>query len=134
MKEINAKITIISDESGVEFEMIDEEACVQFLEVKITPMQFTALLGRLARVPCKAVVRDLDRVGLIRESKDLIVMLPDYESLHNKEIACRLAKEQADEGWEPRLYFGSQTSFFAGGGKYFARTTQSRWVEKVEES
>jgi len=130
--EIEAGVTIYCDGNGARIEIDDAGACVRFLEIQLRPEQFTALLGRLASVDCKAQVRSLDKIGKVRISKPLIVEMPNGIGSDDEEIAARQARETACEGWTISAYFRSQDSFFTEGGKRYARTHQFKWVSPEE--
>lgn len=131
-QKVNILTSIYCDERKVKITLTDDKACITFLELTIPPAKFTALLGRLANVKCKAEVRGLNKVGKIRENKPLIFQMPEGTLYGDKDVAAAEAQKQADEGWEPSLYFGSQDSFtyreVNGKTVLFAKTMQFRWV------
>jgi len=86
--------------------------------------------GRMAGVKCEGTIRGIQNVGKIKETKEFIFEVSDYRP---KEEAIQKAKELCPEGWEPSLYFGSQSSFFTGEDKKrYAETYIYRFVDKVE--
>lgn len=132
-QKITLKVTMVATESGIHVEFVDGDACIQFLRFNISPSDFTAMLGGLARVEIEALAMGIDKIGKVRETKKLVFKMPK-NSFCNKEIAEKLAIKYADKGWIPSLYFGCQSSFFSGDdGVEYAQTYQMRWVEKDEQ-
>ena len=132
MTVIDAEITILCDDGRVKISIDDSAACVKFVEIILTPSQFTSLLGRLANVDCKATIRGLDKVGMVRISKPLIF---ETEWTRDRQQVEKMAVEKADKGWTPNLYFNSQDSFFTKIGEneqVYARTHQFKWVDEEE--
>ena len=82
---------------------------------------------------CNIEVRDLDKVGLVKETKPVIIALPDNISgWAEKAAATKLLKEKEDCGWTISTYLGSQDSFFSKDGKRYVKSIASRWVPKVD--
>ena len=135
---INGKITILCDEDGVKIEVLDNDADIQFLEIRLTPRQFTQALGRLAHTECMSTeVRGLDLVGKVAEHKALVFEIPkDLRWEHGPkrdEALIKLADKACPKGWIHDNYFGSRDSFLEKDGKYFAQTHLRRWVERKKE-
>jgi len=136
LKEATISLGYAHKENGdtvVSIELRDELARVTFAYVEIDPKQFTLLLSSLYSRPCKTTVNQLDKVGLKKEfGEQLVFEVPDniYDTEKRNKIASKLAKENCPVGWEPSLYFGSQSSFFYKDGKKYARTSIFRWVEE----
>ena len=135
---INGSITILCDDEGVRIEIHDEDSRVDFIEINMTPAQFTSALGRSANTKCASMeVKGLDRVGKIMEMQNLAFEIPknihyDKREKRNSALAV-LADKACPEGWISDSYFDSQDSFFFKGGKGYARTVIRRWVDKKEE-
>lgn len=130
---INADITILCDGDGATIAINDRDAIIQFIEIELTAKQFMSLIGRLSNVPCKAKIRGLDKVGMVREHKDLVFPMSENATFREeRKLACKLADQHVEPGWTPSHYFGSHGSFFCKDGVRHARTTQYRWVPKTE--
>ena len=147
MKTIKGQLTIRCNKDGVVIELTDNDAAVEFVEVKVSPENFAAALGRLAFVECSVTVRNLDAVGKVQEYKPFVFALPKETEFRDKEeVAKKLAVELCPEGWAPDLYFKSKDSFddklslgsdgrFDGGiSTTTAKTMIRRWVEKPSDS
>lgn len=137
-KGLEGKINIIrpmnSDNDGIRIELIDENSHIHFLELKMTLADFTKAVTGQGYIPMEFTVRGLENVGLVKEQLPLTFPLPpDTNFSSEKEVAKELAHKHCYEGYQPSLYFGSQTSFSTKNGVRVARTTQFRYVEPKDE-
>ena len=113
----------------------DSDAGIEFLEIDISLESFAECITGLAYAECDIEFSGLENVGKQIERDTIEFEIPEYIYFGTrKEIAYKLAKETAPDGWIVSNYFGSQSSFFRKDGKDYARTSISRWVEKVEPS
>lgn len=129
-KKINAQITISAAYTdSITITVYDKDSATNFLHMVMTREQFiNATMNNLAHTDVgSASLENIDRVGKTLELDKLVVEIPKHE---DHVAAARLVSEQCPEGWVPDLYFQSQGSFFSDEGKYYARTTIRRWVEK----
>jgi len=109
----------------------DDDAVLNFLNIKIDLAEFTKCLTGLAAVDCELETRDLEHVGKIREREELVFEMPEGSSIsRDKEAANIEASKATPEGWEYSSYFNSQDSFFTEDGKSMARTSILRWIDK----
>lgn len=127
----NGSITLLADrDRGVTIELTDQDAFVRFVEVKMTAQQFVTAMSRMEDVPCLIECRLLDKLGKKMEHKPFEFLMPKYDNYKDREaIAKEKVIEACPEGWEPDLYFGSQTSFFTRDERNYARTIIRKWVE-----
>ncbi len=127
---IDARITILGSEHGVEIEIEDRLSSRTFVKVSLTPEQFVqAAMGRLACQKCDCEVYQLDRVGKKMEMDTLRFEMPKMDWKVREESAYRIALEKCPEGWEPDQCFGSKGSFYRDGETEMAKCTIRRWVE-----
>jgi hypothetical protein len=137
MMEHKAGLTISRPTCGngdeyISIQIKDVDAKLKFVELHISYAKFTEALTGRSEVDCEIKVTDLHNVGRIKESKEFIFEMPKGSGMFydNKDAAKDEALRLADKGWTPSLYFGSQNSFYQKFDKYYAKTTQSRWVDK----
>ncbi len=129
MKLRDGRITILSDNEGVDIELRDYGSSIDFVKVRLTSEQFTKALSRLSFTECEVEVFHLDLVGKTQIHKNFEFEMPDGVSFKDeKKVAEEIVKRDCPEGWEPDLYFGSQNSFFTKDDKKYARTIIRRWV------
>ena len=118
-----------SGEEYVEISVKDNLSRNRFVHVKLTYSDFTKVLMGMSETSCSFEVKGLSKVGLKKESKELLVPIPNSGYGRDRENAIKEAEKACPEGWEVSLYFGSQNSFFNDeDGQRMARTTISRWV------
>ena len=136
---IDAQVTILCSGDKVELWVEDVDSHNQFLELEMSAEAFTAALGRLAARPAKAIVRGLDKIGLVQEIETWEFRVTNitfhgsfYDERHG--LAESIAKQNCPEGWVPDLGFTSQDSFFRKGEEEWARTTIRRWVPKTPDT
>ena len=136
---IDTKLTISKPQGGnkkyISIAVVDADALVEFVEVHVSLEDLMDALTGLGRVPCTAVVRDLDKVGKKKESWTGRVSLPvgcGYGE-EREEIAYKLACEEYGDEWHVSKYFGSQSSFETDENRNtYANVALSRWVYKKE--
>ncbi len=127
-----AGVTILCSKEAVELHIEDRDAGIRILELKMTPEDFTAALGRLAFCPAEAVAWGLDKVGMVLEHDKIIFPLDcewDSQSDFARAQAVRICQLDHPD-WTPEMSFSSQDSFFNRDGRMWARTTIRRWVPK----
>ena len=138
-KFIKGKITILINQHNTIIEIIDDDSGETFVSVTLSPEQLSSALSRLAHTPCeKVVVRGLDRIGKVLETKTLSFEIPedslDQWAAPNREelgILSQKILDEENEGWISDRYFGSQNSFFYDDCKQkHARCVARRWIEK----
>jgi hypothetical protein len=131
---INAKITMLFDDGGLNLRLEDDDANVTFVELRLNPQQVCQVFSRLCYTSVESCeVFGLDKVGKKMENKKFEFVLPDDTvSYRDREIVKKIAEKICPEGWELDLYFDSQGSFFKRDGKQYARCTIRRWVEKEQ--
>lgn len=134
--EIQAAITILFDDNGLNIEVEDRISGQMFLKIRLNQKQTCQALSRLAYTHCqKAEVFYLERIGKKMEMADLQFQMPPGSAEYGdgrKEAAAKEALRVAPKGWTPSTYFGSQDSYFYKDGELWARTTIRRWVENKE--
>jgi hypothetical protein len=111
-----------SDDPFIRIVVRDSSSRTQFLEIDVPLASFAEALTGLSEVECDMKVRDLDRVGLIKESKSVSFDLTaDYlkkygiHAFERKKIAYLMEQDpdnlfQQENGWALSLYLGSQNS------------------------
>lgn len=134
-KFIEGKITISRpmgyDNDYVSLTVQDESSRAEFLEVRISLVDFTKAITGQGHMPVRFTTKGLDVIGKTKEQKELVFSMgEDGITKNDKDIAEYHAQSYADEGWIASNYFGSQNSFFTKDGIRYARTTQFRYVEK----
>lgn len=107
----------------------DRSSRTNFLTVEVSLANFTQAITGLAETDCQIEVRNLDRVGLKKESKALEFSTPEGSGYRNKEMAFKEALRLCPEGWSVNNYFNSQDSFFTKDGREWARTSIVRWIK-----
>jgi len=128
-----ARITLLVSAERCTIEIRDNLSAIRFVEVKMTPENFVAALGRRADTECECTVTGLDHVGMKREQSQIEFELPDHTYETRKKVAIEEAKKHTPEGWEASDYYGSQGSFVTRFEKpTIARTSIYRWVEVDE--
>ena len=133
---INGSVTILFERDGMTIKVHDEDASIEFLEIRLNQEQTCQALGRLGNTECESMtVRALHRVGkkMEHESFDFPMPCSLFDS-RCKEIAVAECKRVCPEGWEPDTHFGSQNSFFKKDDKPWARTTIRRWVPRADDT
>jgi hypothetical protein len=139
---INGNITLLVSKERITLEIQDSDANTTFVKIEMTSEQFCAALGRQGYVKCESTkVQGLERVGKIHENKSFEFEIPDdlrYSDEKKRgglDVICEKAMKAAGllkEGWISENYYRSQNSFFDNNGKYYARTTIRRYVNKPE--
>ena len=132
----NPRISMNITQEGVTIQMEDSDATVTFLEVSLTPEQFTSLLAGAYKTKCEASVNRLDLLGKKHECKKFTFELPEkfnYEDRKGVNRLWLLAKDALHSEymseWIPDKYFGSQNTFENKGGKQNCNVIIRRWVE-----
>jgi hypothetical protein len=124
----NGKLTISKAEYShgkptIQITIHDPDA-VTGVTAEVSLEDYAQAISGLARVDCNILANHPERLGLQRESMPLEFPCSDRDAASDSAwLAC-------PEGWEPDLYFGSQSSFFRRDGEQWARTTAYRWVGK----
>lgn len=130
----NAKITISRPYGGdsryIRIAVRDDDACIEFLELKISLENFSEALTGLGNTECEMVTRGLENVGKLREQDTLVFPMPESDYSNRKEVAAFVAQKQAPEGWTADSYFDSQDSFQTINDVEMAKTQILRWVDK----
>ena len=137
MKMDKPTITILVNDDHVTIELDDRKSGCRIADIKLTSEQFTTALSRLRHIPCKMEVFNLDKINKKIERKQFGFELGKVSELGYggwKEKARKKVKELVPEGWEPDLYFGSQSSFKPVGDMVIASTFIKRWVDTDEKT
>lgn len=134
---INGHITISrpmgSDNNFVRIAIKDKNSRAEFCEIRISLEDFSKVLLGQGHIPMQFTTKGLDVVGLFKEVIPLEFPLPpDSDYLNRKDLAKELAERNCYEGFKPDLYFGSQSSFKTTEHGIIAKTTQYRYVKKLE--
>jgi len=117
--------------SRMNIEIQDENSDIKFLELSLSLEDFTRAITGQACIPIEFEIRGLDNVGKIKEQKELVFEMPKSNYGEQRIIdALKYASLAAEPGWSVNNYFSSQNSFFQKDDKYYARTTQYRYMEK----
>lgn len=114
----------------ISIQVRDEDSVTRFLTLDIGYAEFAEAITGLSEMDCELSVRNLERVGKTRVSKDITFPCKKdngYSGYPSKAEAIEQAKAYTPEGWECDNYFGSQTSFFENDGVTYARTSIKRW-------
>jgi len=115
---------------NISIAVIDADANIQFLDIKIDLDKFSECLTGLGHVECEMEFRGLQNVGKIAKQKPLVFEVPDLRYKMKEGEVERLALKATPEGWKHSSCFRSKESFFCKGGKNYARTNITRWVDK----
>jgi hypothetical protein len=132
VKGIEGKLTITrrhgsGDETFMYIELEDDNAVISPIEIKISPENLMLALTAFACQECTFSVSNLDKVGKVREHKDL--KFPVVGS--DKKNAIEECKKHTPEGWIARESYNSQDSFtYVDGVNYIAKTQLVRWVDR----
>ena len=134
---IDAKITFLVNPEYTSIEAYDQDSKITFVKIRLTPEQLSSALSRLSYTKCESVeVRDLDRVGKIKEQKTIVFELPSdinpYFSEDEWEKLREYAQTKLDDGWIAGNYFGSQDSSFWKYGKQYIKCAAARWLNKIK--
>lgn len=115
----------------INIKVMDECSRERFLDIEIGYSEFAQVITGMSEVDCSFITRGLDRIGKVKETRNLTFVMPEALNYSNrKDTASKLAIENTPAGWEPSLYFESKGSFVSGeGGVEWANTSMSRWVE-----
>lgn len=136
----NAKLTISrpsgTDTGYITIRVMDGDSGSHFVDVKVPYEEFALAITGMGHVDCSAVVRGLNRLGLVRENKSEVITLPPSVSRveQDDEINDLLAPYEVD-GW-----IGNRDDF-----KNWHRRSRSpsgntitvsfqRWVRKADGS
>jgi len=115
----------------IKIELRDTDAVIEFAIIYLSLENYAQVITGLSHVECDIEVRDLDKVGKVRQQDILVIEMPqETDWKKQKEIAYEIAKAKCPEGWIASSYFNSQNSFFKKDGKEYAQTQIVRWVEK----
>lgn len=133
MKLKEGKISIFINMEFTEIEILDDNAAITFVKVKLTPEQLSSALGRLGRTDCQIEVISLDKVGKTHENKNFEFEIPKElygtKNIKELELFCEGALYKSGMAdWQSDAYYQSQNSFFNKDGKSFARVIIRRWV------
>ena len=103
----------------------------RFLDIEISYADFAECLTGMSEMECELKTRDLDKVGLKKETKSITFEFPECIYTNRKEIAYKMACKIVNanhDGWIASDYFGSKGSFFTQDGISMAKANLSRWV------
>ncbi len=138
-----ARLTISRPSYGdgrekIHIEVMDEASRIRFLELEVELDVFTKVLTGRSEGGCDMTFRELENVGKVKESRDVITEMPAVTYQDRDEVAqrvCQVAVSQEDEegGWKVSRYFVSKGSFFREDGVDWVRGRAYRWVTKEEE-
>jgi len=105
----NGKISISrNNHNEINIRIRDDAARLEFLDVKMTPEDFTFLITGQAHVPITGEVKGLDVVGKVKVMEERKVTTPSYMSRDRAEEW--LLQNCQEEGWIINNNLGSQTS------------------------
>lgn len=144
---LNGQISIgrvrSSDDSRdnlIKIEIEDNVSGILFTTVEMTPEAFAMVLTGLSGVPVNISTNGLDKVGKVRESKNLQIHI-SKETLEStkicsfdKDALSKYIKENQDlyveSGWELSAYLGRQSSIATDRetGGVILNVTQYRYV------
>lgn len=111
-----------SEGTVIQIRIQDDRSRKTFVEATMTPHDFAMAIAGLSYQPATFEVDSLDKVGMTKETMPLEFPIGDWLTPEAGAIAA------CPEGWEPKLYFNSQTSKFTRDGEQWARTVAERWV------
>lgn len=133
--EMNGRLSISRDSKDViRIRVRDNVSRREFVELSLTPEQFAMVMTGLTETPCKMEVKNLDKVGLKKESFSEVVHVPDgVEGLGNY---CHEALENyllntynTEEGWSMKFDSSNRQNVrYVEGGRECV-ITYERWVE-----
>lgn len=124
---LDGRMTLLVDGQKVLLELKDNTSCRTFLTAEINPVDFCAMLGRLAGVPVEFNVYALNKLGKNMVMDTFEFKMPKCEWKEQKKIASETVKKLCPKGWEADEYFNSQNSFFTKDNAQWARTTIRKW-------
>lgn len=104
----------------------DKTSRAQFVDVCMTPADFTMAITGLYGVEATAEVRGLDVVGKkkITENRSIECPLTSYDK---KALGAWLEEHGKEDGWEVNTYLGSQTSVTHLNGKTILNYSVTRY-------
>lgn len=131
---LNASVTILGGESGVEIKVRDKKSRIIFLTLHMTPENFlSAAMDRLAEVEASGTVLITDNIGKTLKIDKLEFPMPDDVPFDKRDsIARKIADEVCPEGWEPSTYFRSRDSYFYKDETLWARCDIRKWESDGE--
>lgn len=115
----------------ISIQVKDELSRTIFLDIEISCANFAECLTGMSEMECELKTRDLDKVGLKKETKSITFEFPEGIYTDRKEIAYKMACKIVNanhDGWIVSGYFGSKGSFFTQDGISMARADISRWI------
>ncbi len=125
------RVTGGDSDGYVSLVITDDNSRVQFVSLQMNFEDFGKLLLGQGHMPTEFEVRGLNRVGMIRETKDLVFQLKGKNN--SKAEAEATCHKYADAGWIASEHFSSQGSIRYEGNKTFAHGSQYRFV-KAEDA
>jgi hypothetical protein len=135
MELIDPRITILVNEDTVRIHIRDTPSLTKFIEITLTPVQFTKALSRLGDVECTVKMAGLDKVGKTHEHKEFIFAAPKIDNRKNRqsilERECSRALIKAGmTDWTSDNYYDSQNTFFRkpNDDTNYVRVTIRRWI------
>jgi len=137
MKKISGDVTILVDREGARIEVRDKNASLMIVDVKMSPENFMAALGRVGHCPAEVQVTERpERIGTMMKVDTIEFPLPAVAKKLYGEACAKIAIKEADKfcaryrpGWTPDTYYGSHGSFFLDkeGKLKWARQTIRKW-------
>jgi len=135
---VNAKITMLFSEEGMNIQLHDDDSTLTFLDIHLSQQEVMSAFSRLSYTPVtKCEVYQLEKIGMLHENKSFSFPFDERELPYGdrKKEAYKIALQQCPEGWEVDNYFSSQDSFFTDKfGVRGARCTIRRWTKKGESN
>lgn len=126
---LEGQISIRIEREYTSIEVRDDNACVTFLEVRLTPEQLSSALSRIANTDCSIELQGLEKIGKKHENKTFEFPVKYSDEQSDLELACNESLfEQGLYEWKSDQYYRSQNSFFKKGNEKWARVTIRRWI------
>jgi len=125
------RITIATDKDEVTIELSD--GINEFIEVRLTPSQFTQALSRLMCTECVSIdLYNTERINKKRISKPIEFKVSSRIQYRGNRFLKLLteyrAKKACPKGWDIDLYFGSNNSYFYKGKETWAYTQIYKYI------
>jgi len=126
---INGKISILIEREYTTIKVRDDDACITFLEIRMTPDQLSSALSRLANTDCQLELKGLEKIGKTHENDMFEFPMKYSDSKADLELACNeylfekgLYELVSDHGYK------SQGTFFKKGNEKWVRVVIRRWI------
>lgn len=130
-----SRVTSNQEESIIRIQVDDELSGCRFAEVNLTLENFALVVTGRSEVDCSVEFQDQAPIGQCRESKEVLIPLPDEQSREEAAIQALLAPHEVD-GWKagPRAMENMHNFSRNKNGVLHCRFLLVRYVDRKETS